>query len=210
MRPLSPALFIATAKGLAGWKNAVAGIEGSPSGDRWSDDTDSSASSTNLSASTAAFIAHVGYWSHHSRAGTAWPFPLDADCSRLASIAGKMGVLHALTPEPGHIHLQWSKEEKAFVRAGIILWAVEVPARPWKPWSYDLLVIEGAGELVRCDAPGGARGADVVDSVVTSARRRRVCACPADGDRFISWVDLDGRGETTRMRPQPSLLEGAA
>lgn len=141
----------------------------------------------------AAFIGHVGYWSHYEGAGSSsWPFPIDADCSELARIGRKLGVLSRWTPRPGAIHLRWSTDEDRFVRASVVLEVVELRSRHIGDWYYDCTVLEGA--LVR---PSAAEG----DATIEWVRKTKLISCPWLGDQFLTWVDLDGRNHASATDP---------
>jgi hypothetical protein len=178
MHPLSPALIIAAASGVAG------------------PDPSDSVSGAADAAAAAAFVGHVGYWAHYDEetAVSTWPFPLDADCETLARLAAKDGILSMRKPEPGVIYLQWSRRQHAFRRAGIVI----ARARAFEHRSvrdcYDCLVLEGSAVLTRAQDPDGRhRGQERLETAVQWVRRKRVWCTPSEGDRFICWVDLDGR-----------------
>jgi hypothetical protein len=188
MTPLSPALFLAAASALVASDARVPRPliedriqEFDPMGRDIHRPRDG--------VTTAAFIAHVGYWSHRRSSGrSAWPFPLDADCDLLAAIGLDRGVVGVGFPKAGDICLRWSRTEQRFVRASIVLWTVEVPATLRMGWSYDCHVLEGSIAV-----------SDPSVATVEWVRRAWVTCCPGLGDRFLSWVDLDERNETTRI-----------
>jgi hypothetical protein len=194
MLPLSPALFVAAANALLGPKADELPVALEPLGMPDPFTRDIHAPSDGWA--TAAFIAHVGHWSHGcGRSASSWPFPLSADCDALARLADYRRVLGAGIPDPGAIYLRWSEVESRFVRAGVVLYAVDLPG-PNR--SYDCLLVEGSAMLSRTE---GAVTKQIVQTTVQWARRTRVQCCPFLGDRFISWVDLDGRNDTTQMGP---------
>ncbi len=178
MHPLSPALIIAAASGVAG------------------PDPGDSVPGAADAASTAAFVGHVGYWAHYDEetAVSTWPFPLDADCEALARLAAKDGILSTSEPAPGVIYLQWSRSDHAFRRAGIVIAAARTFERRGVPRCYHCLVLEGSALLTRAqEADARHRQRERLETAVQWVRRKRGWCTPSEGDRFISWVDLDGR-----------------
>lgn len=202
MSALSPALFLAVATALVGSdvrmtpgrirskKMRVAQFDPASRDDHGPRD----------GVTTAAFIGHVGFWSHYEGAGrSTWPFPIDADCTDLARIAKGLGVLSAWPPKPGAIHLRRSKKEHRFVTASVVLEAVEVRPRHLADWHYDCRVLEGS--LVRASS---AEAGATIDWV----RERQLISCPWLGDKFLSWVDLDGRNPASATHPVHRLRGG--
>jgi hypothetical protein len=195
MHPLSPALFIAGASTLVGPPERAELTALRRELDR-----------AGNPLATAVFVGHVGYWAHYDEVAaiSAWPFPLGADCDTLADLAAVEGVLSIGQPDPGAIYLAWSRREKRFARAGIIVNGTAPPGEPQPDWSYDCLVLEGCA-VARPVAPNEDRYEETgpIETVVQWARRTRVTCSPSAGDRFVSWMDLDERGPTTRVsRPE--------
>ena len=191
MHPLSPALIIAAASGLAG------------------PDADEEQSRAADAQSTAAFVGHVGYWGHYDEEAelSTWPFPVDADCEALAQLATIQGVLSGEAPQPGAVYLQWSRQKQQFRRAGIVVAQIRAFGKSGAQRCYDCLVLEGSALLTPVEeADGRRRRREQFATAVQWARRTRMWCMPADGDRFISWVDLDDRGDTTR----PPAVSAAA
>lgn len=183
MHPLSPALIIAAASGIVG-PDAVE--EQSRAAD---------------AQSTAAFVGHIGYWGHYDEEAelSTWPFPIEADCEALAQLAGIEGVLSGAAPQPGAVFLKWSRQKQQFVRAGIVVAQIRTFGRSGTQRCYDCLVLEGSALLIPVEeADGRRRKREQFATAVQWARRTRMRCVPAEGDKFISWVDLDDRGETTR------------
>jgi hypothetical protein len=148
-------------------------------------------------SSSAAFIAHVGYWSHrYDNLHSAWPFPAIATCDGLAAAARARGVLHDWIPAPGSILLRWSSRSGRFVQASIVLDAKDVPRGEYG-WAFDCRVVDG---LARPSSEHAKDSAGRFGSTVMSVRASRVRCFPLAGDRFISWVDLDQRGAPTHVK----------
>jgi hypothetical protein len=119
MMPLSPALYVAAASALVRRVNQLDPFARQP---RWL------VNPLNSSRESAAFVNHIGYWSHCPLGGTSlWPFPLDADCNDMACIADRHGALRMGAPQHGMIHVTWSAGERRFIRAGIVVSAKELP-----------------------------------------------------------------------------------
>lgn len=188
MIPLSPALFITAASSWIPRDTSCAG----GLHDNALDPLERDDHRPTDGRETAAFIGQIGYWSHRHELGQSiWPFALDADCDTLAHTSADRGVLAIDCPDPGAILLRWSALEGRFTRASIVLEARDCPA-PGQ-WTFDCDVIEGA--VIRdADARPG-----MPDGQVQWVRRARRRACPLLGDRFISWVDLDGRNRFAQV-----------
>lgn len=201
MIPLSPALFLAAASALVASDRRM---PHRPKSKRARlaelDPIARDAHRPHDGVRTAAFISHVGWWSHRRAMGTsAWPFPLDADCDALARIGLDRGVVSVGTPDPGAVYLRWSVPEQRFTRASIVLWALDMPPMYRSGWTYDCHVLEGSAVLSRGRGP--VRAALGFHTKVQWARQARVRCSPGLGDCFLSWVDLDRRNETTRVSP---------
>lgn len=178
MHPLSPALIIAAASGVAG-PDLTYPVSGAAD-----------------AAATARFVGHVGYWGHYDEetAISTWPFPLDADCETLARLAAKDGILSMRDPEPGVIFLQWSPNHRAFRRAGIVIARAKAFEQRRVEQCYDCLVLEGSAVLTHTlDLDRRHANRERLDTAVLWVRRKHVWCTPSEGDRFIRWVDLDGR-----------------
>jgi hypothetical protein len=185
MIPLTPTFVIAAAETLVGVREeggsnrgpmieAFLRAVGKPAGSPWA----------------AAFVHHVGYWSHFEpRVGmSSWPLPPTASCDTLAQHAKAQGVL-CNEPNDGDIFLLWHAPTAEFAHTGIVMC---VRARG---------MMEGGTRWVDCDtiegnsdAGDGRAGRAEVTGVVR--RVRRFYPPPDDrsaGDQFIRWVDLDDR-----------------
>jgi hypothetical protein len=181
--PLSPALFLAAASALL-TPRVLDGLDDEGPG--------------GSSSSSAAFIAHTGYWSHYrGRGRSVWPFPVTADCDELARLATGGGVLRATTPEPGAILLRRSADGMRFTHASIVLWALDVLPTKTTGRSYDCCVIEGRA-TISAEPSAAGLDADHLETRVQWARRTRISSRPSRGDRFVTWVDLDSRNAIGR------------
>jgi len=129
----------------------------------------------------AAFVRHVGYWSHfdNETGHSSWPFlPATSDIRALADSARRLGLLWD-PPEIGDVFLIHSHMESRFVHAGVIA-------------SVDAEMPIGRGEMLyTCTTveAGTGQGPNPYGRVLRRERR----LCTATGGRFIRWVDLDGR-----------------
>ena len=203
MLPLSPALFLAAASAL------VTGNEDHNRPDaRQMGRTDRSAGRDSdivalfgrdfgNPAASAALIGHIGYRSQREPEGASvWPFPIDADCDELALFADRRGVLNSRTPQPGAIYLQWSRRHCRFERAAIVLNVIGLAPMRETPWGYDCLMVEGGASLW----PAEGQPERFVTAVQWARENVVWCSC-RDGDRFISWVDLDSRDPSVLSFP---------
>jgi hypothetical protein len=130
----------------------------------------------------AAFVHHVGYWSHYDYvAGRSfWPLPATASCWELGEFARRRKILLD-TPSSGDLFLVFSPVHNRFAHTGVVVHVVAADPRPSGATWYECTTIEG-----NTSEDGGREGNQV------ALRRRRFY--PEAGDRFIRWVELDGRG----------------
>ena len=181
MIPLSPALLVATA-------NAFVGL-GEEGGDNRGQMVELFLKEVKLPAGQpwcAAFVHHIGYWSHYDIGLklSSWPLRDTASCEVLARDAKEAGVLKN-EPEAGDVFLLYSKELKRFHHTGVI---AEISSRRESRFdvSYVCETIEG-----NTNSDGSANG-------YTTLRRVRtfVPSQSNEAHKFIRWVDLDGRRQT--------------
>jgi hypothetical protein len=127
----------------------------------------------------AAFVHHVGKWSHfdHVVDVSSWPLPATASCWMLGQFAKETGVLKD-EPMAGDVFLQYKPELRRFGHAGIVANVVEEGFTPGGNGWFDCDTIEG-----NTNEAGERDG----DGVILKLRR----FYPAIGDRFIRWPDLD-------------------
>jgi hypothetical protein len=129
----------------------------------------------------AAFVHHVGYWSHfdYGVERSSWPLPATASCYMLGANAKERGVLRE-EPEDGDVFLLWNAQLVRFAHTGVVARVREEGETPGKSAWFDCDTIEGNTDL------GGSREGD---GVMRRVRR----FYPKAGDRFIRWADLDRR-----------------
>jgi len=128
----------------------------------------------------AAFVHHVGYWSHfdHEARKSSWPLPATASCYVLARDAKRLDVLRD-EPQDGDVFLLWNVQRASFEHTGI----VACVRREGEKW--------GRGAWYDCDTIEAKRHVGVsTDGGVRRCVRRFY---PKAGDRFIRWADLDQR-----------------
>ena len=129
----------------------------------------------------AAFVHHVGYWSHFDAAAmkSSWPLPATGSCWYLGEFAKRNQVLLE-EPREGDVFLLFKPTLGRFAHAGIVARIREAGETPaGHPW-FDCHTIEGNSN---------EQGSREATSVVRIVRR----FYPAHGDRFIRWPDLDRR-----------------
>jgi hypothetical protein len=141
----------------------------------------------------AAFVHHVGFWSHFAPdvAVSSWPLPPTASCDALATFAKEHEILRN-EPVAGDVFLIWHPPIAQFAHTGIV---VRVGARG---------VLDGGTKWIDSDTIEGNSDAGegrVIGGEMTGVvRRLRRFYPPGDeqsaGDRFIHWVDLDQRSST--------------
>lgn len=129
---------------------------------------------------SAAFVHHVGYWSHYDpRLGASvWPLPATPSCTDLAGFAAMHFVLVSDKPQRGDIYLQWSPAKKAFARAGIVLGRTRRIRYASGRIGHGCLTVDGD-----TTPDGFLRGpyTAIVERVL----------CFAAGDRLIRWPLLE-------------------
>jgi hypothetical protein len=127
----------------------------------------------------AAFVHHVGHWSHydHQSGESSWPLPATASCYELGAFAKKRGILRD-EPDSGDVFLLWNDKLGRFAHTGVVVQLRDAGVSPGEgPW-FECETIDG-----NTDAGGSREG----DGVLRRIRR----FLPHAGDRFIRWADLD-------------------
>lgn len=124
----------------------------------------------------AAFVSHVGYWSHADPSGakSSWPLPRTASCWMLGDAARRMGML-AQEPQAGDVFLVYSAERRRFAHTGIVVEVCGRDEAATTPEWYECVTIEG-----NTNEAGSREG--------TSVLRRKRKLRPVAGDRFVRWV----------------------
>jgi hypothetical protein len=138
----------------------------------------------------AELVDHVGFHSHFDQftRSSSWPLPRDGDCETLARFADARKILSDVEPTVGELFLRWSRDEQRFDRTGIVMGVGKDSAPQGESRQYECATIEGGSENPEQDT------APVVEGKRT--------LCPDGGDRFIRWVDLDGRAAASEARGQ--------
>lgn len=172
--PLSPAMLLAAAQSMIGLHEEQADARGQvvemllrqigqPMDGPWH----------------AAFIHHVGYWSHFDAdtSWSSWPLPATGDCDRLWRFANDSRIGSVAWPQPGEIFLLWSGASRRFMHSGIVVRALTTNSGR-NGECVECLTIEGnISEKGRLAGPGMHRHTRLIS--------------PEKGDRFIRWADLD-------------------
>ena len=130
----------------------------------------------------AAFVHHVGYWSHydHRTKYSSWPLPATASCWQLGEFAREHGLLET-EPQPGDVFLVYFRELRRFAHTGIIV-TVEQRIATDKDTVYVCTTVEGNTNL------DGAR-----EGRLTLQKTRRFSM--RNGDRFIRWSRTGSQSE---------------
>ena len=143
----------------------------------------------------AAFIWHVGFWSHCEDfdVRSSWPFPPTSSLEQMERFAESRGVLHE-EPRAGDIFLLASGTRGTFSRGGIVIQVLNPDSRDDGRRFDECLTIEGdpTGKLA-------SQGAIAI-------RRLRLLSSNM-GDRFIRWSELDRRGAAGMPMESPVRLE---
>ncbi|HJQ20550.1 MAG TPA: hypothetical protein VJ867_09400 [Gemmatimonadaceae bacterium] len=132
----------------------------------------------------AAFVHHVGYWSHFDASvrASSWPLPATASCAELGKYALVRRIL-VKDAQPGDVFLLFSKVLGRFHHAGIV---VSVDARypvigPGTP--------DTDGLWVCTTVEGNTNDDGSVNGNATLRKVRRINTL--NGDRFVRWVELE-------------------
>ena len=131
----------------------------------------------------AAFVHHVGYWSHFDELGkkSSWPLPATASCWELGEWATNHNILK-LSPNYGDVFLCYSKQLGRFHHTGIVANVIDAYSMPGEDMIYMCLTIEG-----NTNDDGSPNG------TATMCRTRYFNT--HTGDRFIRWPNLDERAK---------------
>jgi hypothetical protein len=131
----------------------------------------------------AAFVHHVGFWSHYDcRSRTSsWPLPPVASCGELETFAKEHGVLRD-EPKAGDVFLLWNATLAGYAHTGIV---TRVRAHG---------VAIGRGAWFDCDTiEGNTDSGEDCEGDAVMRRVRRFYPRPRLADQFIRWADLDRR-----------------
>lgn len=173
--PLTPALLVAAANSFIGLAEEGGDNHGQmierflaavhqPPGEPW----------------CAAFVYHVGYYSHYNHVSriSSWPLPATASCYELGLFAERKGVL-THWPEVGDVFLKYNRKLGRFAHTGIVVGVDEGDP------------LEDVGVHVCTTIEGNTNDDGSRNGTATLRKVRRFVE--ADGDRFIRWVKLDRR-----------------
>lgn len=132
----------------------------------------------------AAFVHHVGYWSHFDASvrQSSWPLPATASCWELGQYALVRRIL-VKDARPGDVFLAYSKGLGRFHHAGIV---VSVDARYPEPTAGAV----GEHGLWVCTTVEGNTNDDGSPNGNATLRKVRRLNTLA-GDRFVRWVELE-------------------
>lgn len=130
----------------------------------------------------AAFVHHVGYWSHydHRVAKSSWPLPATASCYELGEFARERGVLLE-KPSAGDVFLLHSPALRRFAHTGVV---VSVDQR---------FGSEGDARFVCTTVEGNTNADGSRDGRMTLRKVRSFSV--KNGDRFVHWPELDARAQ---------------
>ena len=126
----------------------------------------------------AAFVHHVGYWSHfdHRTKTSSWPLPATASCWELGEYAARRAALRQ-DVEPGDVFLLYSSALRRFAHTGVVVSVDVIEQHVAGETAYLCTTIEG-----NTNEAGGREGTN------TMQKQRRFSM--QSGDRFIRWTDL--------------------
>ena len=173
MIPLTPSLLVAAA-------NAFVGL-GEDGGDNRGQMVELFLREVGQEAGApwcAAFVYHVGFWSHYESAAhkSSWPLPDTASCEELGDFARRCGI-SLRQPHVGDVFLKYSPDHGRFTHTGIVATVDAVHPFGDNHFLSDCTTIEG-----NTNDDGSANG-------YTTLRKEREFNS-ANGDRFVRWPDL--------------------
>ena len=131
----------------------------------------------------AAFVHHVGYWSHYDNRAkrSSWPLPATASCEELALFAGPLDLLKKDARE-GDVFLVFSPSLKRYAHTGIVVSVDATYPIPDKHFVHVCTTIEG-----NTNSDGSSNG-------TTTLRKTRHFNTVV-GDRFIRWAEIGYKAE---------------
>lgn len=126
----------------------------------------------------AAFVHHVGYWSHydHVAGRSSWPLPATASCYELGEFARVRAILRK-EPAVGDVFLSYSPAFRRFAHTGVVV-AIEQSLRT-----------AGDDTLHLCTTVEGNTSYDGSREGRLTLRKTRRFSVHR-GDRFIHWPDI--------------------
>jgi len=126
----------------------------------------------------AAFVHHVGYWSHYDFVArrSSWPLPRTASCWELGDFARRNGLLEK-EPLPGDVFLLYDQKLKRFAHTGIVV-SVKVKH-----------AIGDRDCLVTCTSIEGNTNEQGEREGTTTRCREDRTINTYTGDRFIRWSE---------------------
>jgi hypothetical protein len=124
----------------------------------------------------AAFVHHVGKWSHYDAqlGRSSWPLPNTAACQELFLYADRLQMI-ATEPAFGDVFLKYSEDAKRYMHTGIVVAVLEEIPTPTEGKQFSCMTIEG-----NTNNDGSPNG------YTTLRRARRFTA----RDRFIRWTNF--------------------
>jgi len=132
----------------------------------------------------AAFVYHVGYWSHYDARveHSSWPLPATGSCWELGDFAERKGLLveEDKAPAEGDVFLLYNDAKKRFAHTGIVVAVHEKLTFTDGDWVWSCTTIEG-----NTSVEGSREGTATLEKVRWISPRK--------GDRFIRWVDFEKR-----------------
>ena len=130
----------------------------------------------------AAFVHHVGYWSHfdHKAGRSSWPLPPTASCWLLGAFARQHKLIE-LEPQAGDVFLLYFPALKRFAHTGVVVNLERTIVRA-NDRVYICTTIEG-----NTNDDGGR------DGRMTLQKTRRFSV--KNGDRFVRWSRAEVRSE---------------
>jgi hypothetical protein len=177
MPALSPALLTAAAGAFVG-----AGTESESSRGRLTELMLRRVGQPNRGRWSAAFVHHIGYWSHYEYEAqfSIWPLPPTNDPADLAAF-GEERRICAEDPKVGDVALVWSPGTKSHTRAAIVVRlrkSVRARGTGRSTWICDTI----EGDTTEAGAATGG-GIHLLERRLSVHR----------GDRFLRWTALDAR-----------------
>ena len=130
----------------------------------------------------AAFVHHVGYWSHfdHQIGKSSWPLPATASCYDLGDFARQHKLIRT-EPRAGDVFLLYFKELRRFAHTGIVV-------------SVDSCISSDDDAAFVCTTIEGNTNADGTRNGRLTLRKTRRFSI-RNGDRYIRWAETNINAE---------------
>ena len=150
-------------------------------------------------AHDVALVLHWGHCAHYDERvdSSSWPITRVRTADDIAGCASRNGLLRE-APLEGDLFLLFSPPSRGYVRVGVLANVCGEGRLGARSTYYDVITIE----------PDSNEHGELGGGKVVRMKRR---LCPAAGDRFVRWADMDRRTLLNREAMYlPSKREGVS